>query len=100
MSEEGLELAGEGLREVCEALKPPPVWDFGICMCIARIVTAAEFLAGKLGIDLPDLPVVASAPQWLEEQTLGDAALALDCGFLLHVYPDPFVSGSELRTSS
>jgi carbon-monoxide dehydrogenase catalytic subunit len=96
MSEEGLEFAGEGLRDVCEELGLPPVWDFGICMCIARIVTIAEMFAEKLDVDLPDLPVVASAPQWLEEQALGDGAFALSSGFLLHVYPDPFVSGSKL----
>ncbi len=44
------------------------------------------------------MPVIASAPQWLEEQALGDGAFALDCGFLLHVYPDPVVSGSKLVT--
>ena len=98
MSEEGLEFAGEGLREVCSELGLPPVWDFGICMCVSRIVTIAEMIAEKLGVDLPDLPVVASAPQWLEEQALGDGAFTLDCGFLLHVYPDPFVSGSKIVT--
>lgn len=98
MSEEGLDFAGEGVKEVCKELALPPVWDFGICMCISRIVTVAEMIAEKLNVDLPDLPVVASAPQWLEEQALGDGAFALDCGFLLHVYPDPFVSGSELVT--
>jgi|GEM_PF-7059948 len=53
MNEQGLEFAGEGLREVCEALKPPLVWDFDICTCIVIIVTVAEVLAEKLGVDLP-----------------------------------------------
>ncbi len=99
MSEEGLNYAGDGLREVCEEFNLPPVWDFGICMSVARIVTIAEFLAEKLNCDLPDLPVAVSAPQWLEEQALGDGAFALASGFLLHVCPDPFVSGSKLVTN-
>ncbi len=98
MSEEGLEYAGDGLKEVCEELNLPPVWDFGICMSVARIVSIAEYVAEKLGCDLPDLPVAVSAPQWLEEQALGDGAFALASGFLLHVCPDPFVSGSKLVT--
>ena len=98
MSEEGLEYAGDGIKEVCKETGLPPVWDFGICMSVSRIITVAEMIAERLGVDLPDLPVVASAPQWLEEQALGDGAFALDCGFLLHVYPDPFVSGSKLVT--
>ena len=99
MSEEGLSYAGEGLREVCSELGLPPVRDFGICMSVARIVTVAEMLAEKLGVDLPDLPVAVSAPQWLEEQALGDGAFALASGFLLHVCPEPFISGSKLVTN-
>ena len=95
---EALEKAGNGLREVCQAHGFPPVWDLGICMSVYRVVNIAEAIADKLGVDLPDLPAVASAPQWLEEQAIGDAAFALDCGFLLHVYPDPFISGSKLVT--
>ncbi len=98
MSEEKLDECGSSLREVCEELRLPPVWDFGICMSVARIVSVAESLAEKLGCDLPDLPVAVSAPQWLEEQALGDGAFALASGFLLHVCPDPFVSGSKLVT--
>ena len=98
MGEEGFEYAGDGLREVCSELGLPVVWDFGICMSVARIVTIAEMLAEKLGVDLPDLPVAVSAPQWLEEQALGDGAFALASGFLLHVCPAPFISGSKLVT--
>ncbi len=98
MSEEGLNYAGDGLRELCSEMKVPPVWDFGICMNVARIVTIAESVAEKIGVDLPELPVAVSAPQWLEEQALGDGAFALASGFLLHVCPDPFIKGSELVT--
>ncbi len=98
MSEEGLNYAGDGLRELCSEMKVPPVWDFGICMNVARIVTIAENVAEKIGVDLPELPVAVSAPQWLEEQALGDGAFALASGFLLHVCPDPFIRGSELVT--
>jgi len=96
MSEEGLEYAGDGLKD--SELKLPPVWDFGMCMSIARLEYAAELIAKTLNVDLPDLPVAVSAPQWLEEQALSDGAFALSCGFLLHVYPDPFISGSKLVT--
>ncbi len=98
MGEEGFDYAGDGLKEICSELGLPAVWDFGICMSVARIVTIAEVIAERLGVDLPDLPVVVSAPQWLEEQALGDGAFALASGFLLHVCPDPFISGSKLVT--
>ena len=39
----------------------------------------------RWGVDLPKLPVVVSAPQWLEEQALADGAFALALGFHLHL---------------
>ncbi|NPA23089.1 MAG: anaerobic carbon-monoxide dehydrogenase catalytic subunit [Crenarchaeota archaeon] len=96
MSEEAIEHASKDLQDACRELKLPPVWDFGLCMSVSRIVYLAEKIAEKLNVDLPDLPVVVSAPQWFEEQALGDAAYALACGFLLHVYPSPFIDGSSL----
>ncbi|NPB00028.1 MAG: anaerobic carbon-monoxide dehydrogenase catalytic subunit [Crenarchaeota archaeon] len=96
MSEEALEYASKDLQDACRELRLPPVWDFGLCMSISRIVYIAEKIAEKLNVDLPDLPVVVSAPQWFEEQALGDAAYALACGFLLHVYPSPFIDGSNM----
>ena len=44
---------------------------------------AACALAKELNVDLPQLPVVISAPQWLEEQALADGAYALVFGFFL-----------------
>lgn len=51
---------------------------------------------GALGVDLPKLPVVVSAPQWLEEQALADGAFALALGFHLHLGLAPFVMGSPV----
>ncbi len=99
MSLEAIDLAGKDLQDALRELKLPPVWDFGLCMSVSRIVYIAERIAEKLSVDLPDLPVAVSAPQWLEEQALGDAAYALACGFLLHVYPSPFIDGSSIVKS-
>ncbi len=99
MSEEALRYAGDDLQDACRELNLPPVWDFGLCMSISRIVYIAEKISEKLNVDLPDLPIAVSAPQWLEEQALGDAAYALACGFLLHVYPSPFIDGSTVVKS-
>ncbi|MCQ6253649.1 anaerobic carbon-monoxide dehydrogenase catalytic subunit [Methanocaldococcus sp.] len=92
------ELAGESLKEVCKSLGIPPVLNFGACLSIARIEQVAVAIAEELGVDIPDLPVAASAPQWLEEQALADATYAVDMGFTVHVSPVPFVTGSELVT--
>jgi carbon-monoxide dehydrogenase catalytic subunit len=56
---------------------------------------AAE-LAGALSIDIPQLPLVLSAPQWLEEQALADGAFGLALGLPVHLAMPPFVTGSKL----
>ena len=96
MSREAAGLAGSGLAEVCKSLGIPPVLNFGPCLAIGRIETVAGELAKALDIDLPDLPVVVSAPQWLEEQALADGAFALALGFTVHLGLAPFVTGSPV----
>lgn len=95
MSKEAKELAGDGLRAVCEELDVPPVLNFGPCLAIGRIELLAGQLAKALGVDLCQLPIVVSAPQWLEEQALADGMFALALGFPLHLGLAPFVTGSE-----
>ena len=96
MSPEAAELAGDSLKEVCKQLGIPPVLNFGPCLAIGRIELLAGKIAAALGVDLPDLPVVVSAPQWLEEQALADGAFALALGFPLHLGLAPFVTGSPV----
>jgi anaerobic carbon-monoxide dehydrogenase catalytic subunit len=60
-------------------------------------MVAAE-LADFLDIDIPKLPLVLSAPQWLEEQALADGAFGLALGLPLHLAIPPFTTGSKLVT--
>ena len=99
MTMDAVELCGEGLKEICTALGVPPVLNFGPCLAIGRIEMAACALAKELNVDLPQLPVVISAPQWLEEQALADGAYALALGFPLHLALSPFVTGSPVAVN-
>lgn len=98
MSPGAAELAGDNLKAVCKSLGIPPVLNFGPCLAIGRLEMVATELAENLGIDIPDLPLVLSAPQWLEEQALADAAFGLSLGLPLHVAISPFIDGSEVVT--
>jgi carbon-monoxide dehydrogenase catalytic subunit len=51
-----------------------------------------------MGVSLPQLPVVISAPQWLEEQALADGCFGLALGLTLHLAQAPPVTGSPLIT--
>ncbi|MDN5307872.1 MAG: anaerobic carbon-monoxide dehydrogenase catalytic subunit [Eubacteriaceae bacterium] len=96
MSPSAASLAGPKLRAICEKLKIPPVLNFGPCLAIGRLELVATELAESLGIDIPQLPLVLSAPQWLEEQALADGAFGLALGLPLHLGLPPFVTGSQL----
>ncbi|WP_454054611.1 anaerobic carbon-monoxide dehydrogenase catalytic subunit [Clostridium sp. Marseille-Q7071] len=98
MSPKAAKFAGENLREVCESLGIPPVLNFGPCLAIGRLEAVATELAKLLNVDLPDLPLVLSAPQWLEEQALADGAFGLALGLPLHLAKPPFITGSKVVT--
>lgn len=99
MSPKAAALAGDNLREVCESLGIPPVLNFGPCLAIGRLEIVATELAEYLGIDIPQLPLILSAPQWLEEQALADGVFGLTLGLPLHLALPPFVTGSEVAVN-
>lgn len=96
MSPSAAELAGDSLRAVCEELKIPPVLNFGPCLAIGRLELVATGIAEYLNVDIPDLPLVFSAPQWLEEQALADGVFSLTLGLPLHLALSPFIDGSDV----
>jgi len=71
-SPEASVLAGDGLREVCEAVGMPPVLGMGSCVDNSRILIAASAMVaeGGLGDCLADLPVAGAAPEWMSEKAL------------------------------
>ena len=98
MTPEAAKYAGPKLRAVCEKLNIPPVLNFGPCLAIGRLEIVATELAETIGVDIPQLPLVLSAAQWLEEQALADGCFGLALGLPLHLGLPPFVTGSKLVT--
>jgi carbon-monoxide dehydrogenase catalytic subunit len=96
MVPEAAKYAGPKLRAVCEKLGIPPVLNFGPCLAIGRLEIVATELAEAIGIDIPQLPLVLSAAQWLEEQALADGCFGLALGLPLHLGKPPFVTGSKV----
>jgi len=91
---EAKELAGPGLKAVCELLGIPPVLSFGTCTDTGRIMLLVGAIADALGVDVPALPVVATAPEYMEQKATIDAMAALAFGMYVHVSPVPFVTGA------
>ncbi|MDA8167976.1 MAG: anaerobic carbon-monoxide dehydrogenase catalytic subunit, partial [Actinomycetota bacterium] len=90
--------AGPGLKAVCESLGVPPVLSFGSCTDIGRIADVAAAVADVLDVDISELPVAVSAPEWLEQKAVADAFFSVAYGLFTHLSPVPPVTGSELVT--
>lgn len=72
MLPEAAQMAGKGLREVCEAVGMPPVLHCGSCVDNSRLLVAASGMvkAGGLGEDISELPLAGTAPAWMSEKAI------------------------------
>jgi len=70
--EVAFELAGEGLKEICETVGIPPVLHVGSCVDNSRILMVLTNMVaeGGLGEDISDLPVAGAAPEWMSEKAV------------------------------
>jgi carbon-monoxide dehydrogenase catalytic subunit len=100
---EAAEMAGPGLKAVCEAVGIPPVLHMGSCVDISRILVACAAIANALGVDISDLPVAGAAPEWMSEKavSIGTYVVASGIYTVLGVAP-PVLGGpavTELLTA-
>lgn len=86
---------GEGLKEVCNLLKIPPVLSFGTCTDTGRISMLVTELANHLDVDIPQLPIAVTAPEWMEQKATIDGIFAIAYGAYTHLSPTPFLTGAE-----
>ena len=87
------DLAGPGLKSICEALGVPPVLSYGTCTDTGRLGDLLAAVAHALGdIPISDLPVAAAAPEFMEQKATIDAIYALALGLYTYVNPVPPVA--------
>jgi carbon-monoxide dehydrogenase catalytic subunit len=93
---EAREMAGPGLKAVCEKLGIPPVLSYGTCTDTGRVADFVGAISEALGgVPIPDLPVVAVAPEYMEQKATIDAIFALAFGLYTYVNPVPTVTGGS-----
>ncbi len=93
-----LEVAGPGLREVCETVGIPPVLHMGSCVDNSRILTVLSQMANETGLgdDISDIPAVGMAPEWMSEKALAIASYCVASGaYVIMGGSTGPVSGSE-----
>lgn len=86
-------MAGSGLKSVCEKLDIPPVLSYGTCTDTGRLADLLAAVSGSFGVSIPDLPVAAVAPEYMEQKATIDAIFALALGLYTYVNPVPTVTG-------
>jgi carbon-monoxide dehydrogenase catalytic subunit len=87
-------MAGPGLKAICTALGIPPVLHMGSCVDNVRILVLVSALADALGVDISDLPVAGSAPEWYSEKAVTIGTYFVASGVTTHLGPMPPITGS------
>ncbi|SJZ38114.1 anaerobic carbon-monoxide dehydrogenase catalytic subunit [Selenihalanaerobacter shriftii] len=96
--------AGEGLKkffsEAADALgmELPLILHMGSCVDNSRAVELGTAIANYLGVDIGDLPLVASAPEAMHEKAVSIGSWAVSLGLPTHVGVDVPITGSSLVT--
>ncbi len=91
---DAVNMAGNGLKAVCNLLGIPPVLSFGTCTDTGRISMLVTALADHLDVDVPQLPIAVTAPEWMEQKATIDGVFAVAYGTYTHLSPVPFMTGA------
>ncbi len=95
---EAAEMAGEGLKKVCQSLGIPPVLHMGSCVDCSRILALTGELANELGVGIDELPAAGAAPEWYAQKALTIASYFVASGFYTVVGLPPNTLGSQKVT--
>jgi carbon-monoxide dehydrogenase catalytic subunit len=95
---EAAEMAGEGLKGVCQLLGIPPVLHMGSCVDNSRILVALAAVANALGVDISDLPVAGAAPEWMSEKAVSIGTYFISSGVFTVLGTVPPILGSPVVT--
>jgi anaerobic carbon-monoxide dehydrogenase catalytic subunit len=95
--EAAMEFAGDGLREICEAVGIPPILHEGSCVDNSRILVTLSNMVkeGGLGDSIAELPVAGCAPEWMSEKAMAIGMYCVGSGLYVDMSPDFPISGSE-----
>ena len=66
----------------------------GSCVDNCRIEDVLNAVAGKLSVKISQLPVAASAPEFITEKAVSIGTWAVDLGLLTHIGGQSYISGS------
>lgn len=97
--------AGEGLKSFLKMLEEanpqlstglPLVFHIGSCVDNSRGADLAVAMANEMGVDIPKVPFVASAPEAMHEKAVAIGSWCVTLGLPTHVGSLPPLEGSDL----
>ena len=93
---------GAGLKAVLSAIAQannlpalPACLHMGSCVDNCRIEDVLNAVAGYLNVKISQLPVAASAPEFITEKAVAIGTWAVDLGLFTHIGGQPYISGSS-----
>ena len=95
LSKEAKELCGEGLKRVCELVDIPPILHMGSCVDISRMMILASDIAKDWGVDIPQVPVVGCAPEYMSEKAVSIGNYVVATGIETFLGVDPYTKGGS-----
>ena len=98
--EAAIEMAGDGLKEVCRAVGIPPALHCGSCVDNTRILIACCNMVaeGGLGKGIDELPAAGAAIEWMSEKAMAIGWYVVASGVLLLFGTPMRVTGSPAVT--
>ena len=94
MDKEAKEICGDGLKRVCELVDIPPVLHMGSCVDISRMMILASEISKDSGWDIPQIPLVGCAPEWMSEKAVSIGNYVVATGIDTFLGVDPYTKGS------
>ena len=92
---EAADLAGDGLKSVCNLLGIPPVLHMGSCVDNSRILVMAAKIANELGVGIGDLPLGGAAPEWYSQKAVSIGTYFVASGVYTVLGIPPKIFGSQ-----
>jgi carbon-monoxide dehydrogenase catalytic subunit len=96
---EAADMAGPGLKSVCNALGIPPVLHMGSCVDCSRILVLAANIAKELNVGISDLPLGGAAPEWYSQKAISIGTYFVASGVYTVLGIAPKIFGSANVTN-
>ena len=98
MCKEAKEICGAGIKRVCELADIPPVLHMGSCVDISRMMLLVNYIANDWGVDVPQLPILGCAPEWMSEKAVSIGNYVISTGIDTYLGIIPYTNGSDVVT--